>query len=135
MLPKTKPQLTKKCESFQENTTPFRKHGRKAYIRGYIHGYCNKDNMFIVPGRPNILEFVPFMEIIDIDWTSPSENRGPGVPATPSKKVAEADEAVPRKKRKTLFDPFGNGASASASNKPTGKDAARTSNDETIGSK
>ncbi|KAN0072518.1 hypothetical protein V8E54_009447, partial [Elaphomyces granulatus] len=72
MLPKTKPHLTKKCQDYKADSTPFRKHGRKAYIRGiYKHGFCHKVNE---GGRPNNLEFVPFVEIMEVDWASDAKS-------------------------------------------------------------
>ena len=68
MFPKCKPHLTKKCESYKDTTSPFRQHGTEATVRGYMHGFCNKTTMFRAEKRPNALEFVPFVEIIDIDW-------------------------------------------------------------------
>jgi hypothetical protein len=53
MLPRTKPHLTKKCEDLKANTTPFRKPGRKAYARGYMHGFCSKTSMFSQDARPS----------------------------------------------------------------------------------
>src|SRR6202007_2168310 len=50
------------------DSTPFRKHGRKAYVRGYMHGFCNKANMFDPDACPSTLEFVPFIEIMEITW-------------------------------------------------------------------
>jgi hypothetical protein len=63
MLPKTKKHLTQKCEGYKTTSTQFRQHGRKAYIRGYMHGFCHKTNMFTDDGRPNT-----FVEIMDVDW-------------------------------------------------------------------
>ena len=67
LLPKTKAHLTKKCQGYKAGSTPFRKHGKKAYVRGYMHGFCHKVNMFAEGGRPSNLEFVPFIEIMEID--------------------------------------------------------------------
>jgi hypothetical protein len=71
MLPKTKKHLTQKCEGYKTTSTQFRQHGRKAYIRGYMHGFCHKTNMFTDDGRPSTLpstlDFVPFVEIMDVD--------------------------------------------------------------------
>jgi hypothetical protein len=108
MLPKTKPHLTKKCEGYDEATTPFRKHGRKAYIRGYMHGFCNKTTMFDSGACPNLLEFVPFVEIIDIDWAFFSNDKASSldVPATPSKRTTQVDGLSSERKRKIVFDPF-----------------------------
>jgi hypothetical protein len=61
--------LTQKCEGYKASSTQFRQHGRKAYIRGYMHGFCHKTNMFTDDGRP---DFLPFVEIMDIDWVSAS---------------------------------------------------------------
>ncbi|KAN0076088.1 hypothetical protein V8E54_007358 [Elaphomyces granulatus] len=94
MLPKTKPHLIKKCQDYKADSTPFRKHGRKAYIRGYMHGFCYKVNMFAEGGRPNNLEFDPFVEIME------------DVPATPVKKEVKPEAASTGGKRKIIFDPF-----------------------------
>jgi len=94
MLPKTKKHLTQKCEAYKAASTQFRQHGRKAYIRGY-------------DGRPSTLDFVPFVEIMDVDWVSASAS-GDGnqnVPATP-KKFAKPDATNSKGKRKIAFDPF-----------------------------
>ncbi|KAN0068311.1 hypothetical protein V8E54_013507 [Elaphomyces granulatus] len=88
MLPKTKPHLTKKCQDYKADSTPFRKHGRKAYIR-----------------RPNNLEFVPFMEIMEVDWASDAKSIQ-DVPATPVKKEVKPEAASTGGKRKITFDPF-----------------------------
>lgn len=109
MLPKTKGHLTKKCYGYKANSTPFRKHGKKAYVRGYMHGFCHKINMFAEGSRPNNVEFVLFVEIMEVDW-APNSNDAkslPDVPATPSKKDVKPDVASSRSgKRKIAFDPF-----------------------------
>jgi hypothetical protein len=101
MLPKTKPHLTKKCQDYKADSTPFRKHGRKAYICGYMHGFCYKVNE---GGRPNNLEFVPFVEIMEVDWASDAKSIQ-DVPATPVKEV-KPEAASTEGKRKITFDPF-----------------------------
>ncbi|KAN0087113.1 hypothetical protein V8E54_000801 [Elaphomyces granulatus] len=109
MLPKTKGHLTKKCHGYKADSTPFRKHGKKAYVRGYMHGFCHKINMFAEGSRPNNVEFVLFVEIMEVDW-APNSNDAkslPDVPATPSKKDVKPDVASSRSgKRKIAFDPF-----------------------------
>jgi hypothetical protein len=105
MLPKTKPHLIKKCQDYKAGSTPFRKHGRKAYIRGYMHGFCYKVNMFAEGGRPNNLEFVPFVEIMEVDWASDAKSIQ-DVPATPVKKEVKPEAASTGGKRKIIFDPF-----------------------------
>jgi hypothetical protein len=109
MLPKTKGHLTKKCHGYKVDSTPFRKHGKKAYVRGYMHGFCHKVNMFAESGRPNNLEFVPFIEIMEVDW-APNSNDAksiPDVPATPAQKDVKPNVASSRSgKRKIAFDPF-----------------------------
>jgi hypothetical protein len=114
MLPKTKPHLTKKCQDYKADSTPFRKHGRKAYIRGYMHGFCHKVNMFADGGRPNNLEFVPFVEIVEVDWASDARSFQ-DIPATPVKKEAKPEAAsTTTRKRKITFDPLADlGASPS----------------------
>jgi hypothetical protein len=95
MLPKTKKHLlTQKCESYKAASTQFRQHGRKAYIRGYMHGFCHKANMFTDDGRPSSLDFVPFVEIMDVDWVSAAalSDGNQNVPATP-KRLAKPDVA------------------------------------------
>lgn len=107
MLPRTKPHLTKKCQDYKADSTPFRKHGKKAYVRGYMHGFCHKVNMFAEAGRPNNLEFVPFVEIVEVDWASDAKSFQ-DVPATPVKKEVKPEAASTRGKRKITFDPFAN---------------------------
>jgi hypothetical protein len=101
MLPKTKPHLTKKCQGYKADSTPFRKHGRKAYM----HGFCHKVNMFAGGGRPNNLEFAPFVEIMDVYWASDAKPIQ-DVPATPVKMEVKPEVASTRGKRKITFDPF-----------------------------
>jgi hypothetical protein len=118
MLPRTKGHLTRKCESYKVDTTPFRKHGRKAYVRGYMHGFCHKENVFAPEARPSSLEFVPFLEITDIDWVgfaTDAKNSAPDVPATPTKKGSPTDT---RSKRRIRFDPFADGATTAKSALP-----------------
>ncbi len=118
MLPRTKSHLTRKCESYQVNTTPFRKHGKKAYVRGYMHGFCHNENVFAPQARPNNLEFVPFVEITDIDWVgfpTDAKNSTPDVPPTPTKKGSPTDT---RSKRRIKFDPFADGAGTAKSTLP-----------------
>jgi hypothetical protein len=110
MLPKTKAHLTKKCQGYKADSTPFRRHGKKAYVRGYMHGFCNKVNMFAEGGRPNNLEYIPFIEIMEVDW-APSSNDAKSIPAdlpaTPSRKNVKPDVSSSRTgKRKIAFDPF-----------------------------
>jgi hypothetical protein len=110
MLPKTKPHLTKKCQGYKADSTPFRSHGKKAYVRGYMHGFCNKINMFAEGGRPNNLEYIPFIEIMEVDW-APNSNDAKSIPAdlpaTPSRRDVKPDVASSRTgKRKIAFDPF-----------------------------
>lgn len=122
MLPKTKPHLTRKCHSYQAETTPFRKHGRKAYVRGYMHGFCHKDNVFAPEARPSSLDFVPFLEITEIDWVGFAANSKSAtldVPATPTKKDGPPDSAS---KRRIRFDPFADGATSFSSG-PSGSTA------------
>ena len=107
MLPRTKAHLTKKCEGYKADSTPFRKHGRKAYVRGYMHGFCNKAYMFAPDARPSTLEFVPFIEIMEIDWASSDTKVSvQDIPATPSKTNVKSDIASSKRKRKIAFDPF-----------------------------
>jgi hypothetical protein len=82
MLPKTKKHLTQKCEAYKAASTQFRQNGRKAYIRGYMHGFCHKANMFTDDGRPSSLDFIPFVEIMDVDWVSASSDGNQNFPAT-----------------------------------------------------
>ena len=99
MLPRTKAHLTKKCEGYKADSTPFRKHGRKAYVRGYMHGFCNKAYMFAPDARPSTLEFVPFIEIMEIDWASSDTKVSvQDIPATPSKTNVKSDIASSKRK-------------------------------------
>ncbi|KAN0068588.1 hypothetical protein V8E54_013312 [Elaphomyces granulatus] len=115
MLPKTKKHLTQKCEGYKAASTQFRQHGRKAYIRGYMHGFCHKANMFTDDGRPSSLDFVPFVEIMDVDWVSAaaSGDGNQNVPATP-RKFAKPDTASSKGKRKIAFDPCADSGVASS---------------------
>jgi hypothetical protein len=117
MLPRTKAHLTKKCEGYKADSTPFRKHGRKAYVRGYMHGFCNKANMFTPDARPSTLEFVPFIEIMEIDWASSDTKASfQDIPATPSKTDVKSDIASSKRKRKIAFDPFADAGIGSSLN-------------------
>src|SRR5216117_308325 len=44
MLPHCKPHLRAKCEGYNADTTPFRKEDKKAFVHGYVMGFCNMDN-------------------------------------------------------------------------------------------
>ncbi|GKT61137.1 hypothetical protein ColTof3_08476 [Colletotrichum tofieldiae] len=104
MLPKCKPHMKKKCEDYRADTTPFRKHGKKAYITGYFHGFCNKNVVFAEGCPYNPLEFVPLIEILKIDWAAGEPRQQPGTRdllATPSK-----PETPSRGRGKFIFDPF-----------------------------
>ena len=59
----------------------------RATTCGYMHGFCNKTTMFHAEKCPNALEFVPFVEIIDIDGGFSSNDRrsSQSVPTTPLK--------------------------------------------------
>jgi hypothetical protein len=121
MLPKTKKHLTQKCEGYKAASTQFRQHGRKAYIRGYMHGFCHKANMFTDNGRPSNLDFIPFVEIMDVDWApaTASSDGNQNFPATP-KRSTKPDAASSKGKRKVAFDPFadsGVGSSLSLADK------------------
>jgi hypothetical protein len=112
MLPRTKAHLKKKCEGYKVDSTPFRKHGRKAYVRGYMHGFCNKANMFDPDACPSTLEFVPFIEIMEIDWASSDTTASvQDIPATPSKTNVKSDITSSKRKHKIAFDPFADGSS------------------------
>jgi hypothetical protein len=103
MLPKIK---TKKCEEYKADSTPFRKHERKAYVRDYMHGFSN---MFAPEARPTGLECMSFIEIMEIDWvpfSSDTKTSFQDVPATPSKKVGRSDITSAKGKRRIAFDPF-----------------------------
>jgi hypothetical protein len=115
MFPKTKGHLTKKCEGYKAESTPFRKHGRKAYVRGYMHGFCHKTNMFAPDAKPTSLEFVPFVEIMEIDWAAYS-NDSKDIPATPPKKIGRPG-STSTGKRRIAFDPFGDGDSGIGSSR------------------
>ncbi|KAH8744659.1 hypothetical protein F5883DRAFT_588952 [Diaporthe sp. PMI_573] len=39
MLPNCKPHMKQKCSDYGAETTPFRKHGKKAYVTGYLWGF------------------------------------------------------------------------------------------------
>jgi hypothetical protein len=70
-----------------------------------MHGFCHKVNMFAEGGRPNNLEFAPFVEIMDVYWASDAKPIQ-DVPATPVKKEVKPEVASTRGKRKITFDPF-----------------------------
>ncbi|KAK1521591.1 hypothetical protein CABS01_16521 [Colletotrichum abscissum] len=104
MLPKCKPHMKKKCEDYHADTTPFRKHGKKAYVTGYLHGFCNKAVVFSESCPYNPLEFVPLIEILKIDWAAGEPRQNPGARdllATPSK-----PETPNRGKGRFVFDPL-----------------------------
>ncbi|KAK1962047.1 hypothetical protein LY78DRAFT_684372 [Colletotrichum sublineola] len=104
MLPKCKPHMKKKCEDYRADTTPFRKHGKKAYITGYFHGFCKKSIVFSEGCPYNPLEFVPLIEILKIDWAAGEPRQQPGTRdllASPSK-----PETPSRGKGKFHFDPL-----------------------------
>ncbi|KAF6805195.1 hypothetical protein CPLU01_16005 [Colletotrichum plurivorum] len=88
MLPNCKRHMKQKCEGLRRETTPFRKHGKKAYIIGYFHGFCNKTKVLSSDYAYNPLEFLPLIEIVKIDWAV-GEPRGQpqsrDAPVTPSK--------------------------------------------------
>ena len=74
-----------------------------------MHGFCNKANMFVPDPRPSTLEFVPFIEIMEIDWASSDTKVSvQDIPATPSKTNVKSDIASSKRKRKRKigFDPF-----------------------------
>jgi hypothetical protein len=104
MLPKCKAHLRRKCEEYHANTTPFRKHGKKAYVLGFFHGFCNKKNLFLSDTPYNPLEFVPFIEITDIDWATGEPKvaaEARDLPSTPSK-----SDASVRGRGRMVFDPL-----------------------------
>ncbi|GKT52023.1 uncharacterized protein ColSpa_12204 [Colletotrichum spaethianum] len=104
MLPKCKPHMKKKYKDYRADTTPFRRHGKKAYITGYFHGFCNKNVVFSDGCPYNPLEFVPLIEVLKIDWAAGEPRQQPGARdllATPSK-----PETPSRGKGKFIFDPF-----------------------------
>ncbi|KAK1637435.1 hypothetical protein BDP81DRAFT_449457 [Colletotrichum phormii] len=78
MLPKCKPHMEKKCEDYRADTTPFRKHGKKAYVTSYFYGLCNKSAIFSESCPYNPVEFVPLVEILKIDWAAgePTQHQG-----------------------------------------------------------
>ncbi|KDN60017.1 hypothetical protein CSUB01_10707 [Colletotrichum sublineola] len=83
----------------------FRKHGKKAYITGYFHGFCNKNVVFSDSCPYNPLELVPLIEILKIDWAAGELRQQPGARdlfATPSK-----PETSSRGMGKSIFDPVG----------------------------
>ena len=61
--------------------------------------------MFAEGDRPNNLEFVPFVAIMDVDWASDAKPIQ-DVPATPVKKEVKPEAASTRGRRKITFDPF-----------------------------
>jgi hypothetical protein len=61
--------------------------------------------MFAEGGRPNNLEFVLFVEIMEVDWASDAKSIQ-DVPATPVKKEVKPEAASTGGKRKIIFDPF-----------------------------
>ncbi|KAF6808335.1 hypothetical protein CMUS01_13916 [Colletotrichum musicola] len=104
MHPKSKPHLKKKCEDYRAATTLFRKHGKKAYIVGYFYGFSDKKSVFTTDCVYNPLEFIPFIEIIKIDWAA-AEPRQPGssrdIHSSPMKPSTPS-----RGKGRLVFDPF-----------------------------
>jgi hypothetical protein len=80
-----------------------------------MHGFCHKTNMFTDDGRPSNLDFIPFVEIMDVDWASgtASSDGNQNFPATP-KRSAKPDAASSKGKRKIAFDPFADSGVASS---------------------
>ena len=104
MLPNCKPHMKQKCSDYRAETTPFRKHGKKAYVTGYLWGFCHKGRVFSADCPYNPLEFVPLVEISKIDWAigEPKQHTVSRDPfATPSGRDAPGG-----RKGKFVFDPF-----------------------------
>ncbi|KAN0075736.1 hypothetical protein V8E54_007006 [Elaphomyces granulatus] len=81
---------TRNCSAIFLTWSKFPNLENGAYIRGiYMHGFCHKVNE---GGRPNNLEFVPFVEIMEVDWASDAKSIQ-DVPATPVKKEVKPEAA------------------------------------------
>lgn len=104
MLPKCKPHLAQKCEKMRPATTPFRKQGKKAYITGYIHGFCNKKAVFSLSCEYNPLEFVPFVEILKVDWAAAEPRQSSQARDVFSSPLKPSTPATV--KGRVVFDPF-----------------------------
>lgn len=104
LLPKCKPHLKNKCEGLRSNTTPYRKQGKKAFITGYFHGFCDKERVFTEDTPYNPLVFVPFVEILRVDWAGGEGRQQPlpnEPPTTPS-----VLQTPSRGKGRVVFDPL-----------------------------
>lgn len=104
MLPNCKPHMKQKCSDYRAETTPFRQNGKKAYVTGYLWGFCHKDRMFSADCPYIPLDFVPLVEISKIDWAvgEPKQHTVSRDPfATPSPRDGPGG-----RKGKFLFDPF-----------------------------
>ena len=78
-------------------------------------------------------DFVPFVEIMDVDWVSASAS-GDGnqnVPATP-KKFAKPDVTNSKGKRKIAFDPF---ADSGVTSSLSSEDKAKSDSQDRAGRK
>lgn len=95
---KHKKQWKEKCLRYSSASTPFRQHGRKAYITGNLYGFCNKKVAFRPDIPYNPFEFVPLIEITDLSWAASDMRQA--APATAS----QAPSASPTK-GVTVFDP------------------------------
>jgi hypothetical protein len=96
--------LRQKCEGYRAETTPFRKHGKKAYIVGYFRGCCDKKALLAPGTNLNPLEFLPLIEIVKIDWAAgePRQLAPPrDLPVTPSR-----GDVAGRGKGRFVFDPL-----------------------------
>ncbi|KAF6807057.1 hypothetical protein CPLU01_15838 [Colletotrichum plurivorum] len=107
MYASCKPHLKNKCEEYKADRTPFRQHGKKAYVTGYFRGFCNKGSLFAEPGPTNPLVFVPLIEIINADWVSAPARPG-NIEASSSPRKAQQEPKTPSKgdKVRSVFNPF-----------------------------
>ncbi|KAF6804723.1 hypothetical protein CSOJ01_10012 [Colletotrichum sojae] len=107
MYASCKPHLKNKCEEYKADRTPFRQHGKKAYVTGYFRGFCNKGSLFAEPGPTNPLVFVPLIEIINADWVSAPARPG-NMEASSSPRKTQHEPKTPSKgdKVRSVFNPF-----------------------------
>jgi len=73
-----------------------------------MHGFCNKKNIFTTDTKHSNLDYIPFIEIIEIDWVFTTEMQPPSqeVPKTPSKPIVKSETTSAKSKRKFTFNPF-----------------------------
>lgn len=104
MIPPCLKQWKYKCDGYTVDNSPFRKPGKRAYITGFLRGVCNKSALFQGPGVQNALDFVPFVEITKIDWTT-----GDNAPKPHASSAADPTPSTPttgKTKRRMVFNPL-----------------------------